>query len=310
MTHSRVRRSLAALAAVALASGSASAATPTVACQAAKIKAASKYGGCRQQADATFALELDAAKYAAAVAKCLTKFQTLWPKLEAKAVARGEACPSMGDQAAVQEAVDDHTANLTTALGGGTLEGCSVPTGQRLQTGALLCFDEAGAAVACPGSGQDGEFMTGLPRSYSDPGIGTVVDNRTGLVWEKLSNDGSIHDKTNLYDWALAFGKVSTLNATSFAGFTDWRLPNIEELDSLLVLDGAIPAVSPSFNVSCLPGCTVLTCSCTQSTTYWSSSSSSSTPSDAWRVDFGAGVVAPFSKQNPFSGVRAVRGGV
>jgi Protein of unknown function (DUF1566) len=310
MTHSRVRRSLAALAAVALTSASPSAASPTVACQAAKIKAASKYGGCRQQADATFALNLDATKYAAAVAKCLTKFQTLWPKLEAKAVAQGAACPSMGDQAAVQGAVDDHTSNVATALGGGTLEGCSVPTGQRLETGALLCFDVAGAAITCTGSGQDGESGKGLPRSYSDPGIGTVVDNRTGLVWEKLSNDGSIHDKTNLYEWAFAFGKISTLNDTSFAGFTDWRLPNIEELTSLLHLEGVSPAVLPSFNVSCAPGCTVLTCSCTQPTTYWSSTSSRSVPSAAWRVDFGSGLVFPFDKQNPFSGVRAVRGGV
>ncbi len=37
---------------------------------------------------------------------------------------------------------------------------------------------------------------------FVDNGDGTVTDNRTGLMWEKKSSDGSIHDVENYYSWA------------------------------------------------------------------------------------------------------------
>ena len=54
-------------------------------------------------------------------------------------------------------------------------------------------------------------------------------DVNTGLMWEKLSDDGSIHDRDNLYTWDDAFAvKVATLNSGSFAGRTDRRVPNVK----------------------------------------------------------------------------------
>ena len=63
-----------------------------------------------------------------------------------------------------------------------------------------------------------------------DNGDGTITDTKTGLMWEKLSDDGSIHDKDTAYTWANAFAvKVATLNGGGgFAGHTDWRVPNVQ----------------------------------------------------------------------------------
>ena len=156
----------------------------------------------------------------------------------------------------------------------------------------------------------DGGLQKGLSRSYTDNGDGTITDNRTGLTWEKLSDDGSIHDWDNTYSWATAFsGKVATLNSTSFAGHADWRLPNVNELQSLIDYGTVNPAVSSAFNSGCAPGCTVTTCSCTRSASYWPSTSSQSSPTLAWTVFFGSGLVGNSTKSTSTFFARAVRGG-
>src|SRR5262249_52102968 len=100
-------------------------------------------------------------------------------------------------------------------------------------TGQTTCWNSSGTTVACAGTGQDGELQQGAPLSYTDNGDGTVTDDNTGLVWEKLSLDGSVHDRGNAYTWTNAFaGHVATLNAMSFAGHNDWRVPNVKEMES------------------------------------------------------------------------------
>jgi hypothetical protein len=54
--------------------------------------------------------------------------------------------------------------------------------------------------------------------------------------------------------------------------------------------------------------CTVLTCSCTPSGNFWSSTTYQDNPIAAWSVGFSDGSVYPFSKTLD-TGVRAVRGG-
>jgi hypothetical protein len=68
-----------------------------------------------------------------------------------------------------------------------------------VKTGQTTCWDADGKVIACAGTGEDGELRRGEPRSYQDDGNGTIRDKRTALTWEKLANDGSIHDKDNLY---------------------------------------------------------------------------------------------------------------
>ena len=145
------------------------------------------------------------------------------------------------------------------------------------------------------------------PPRFVDNLDGTVTDNQTGLMWEKKSDDGSINDKDTLYAWANAAAvHVAALNGGPFAGHGDWRLPTASELETIVDYGTASPAVSAELNNGCAPSCTVLSCSCTVSSFYWSDTSVSGSPSSAWYVDFNSGVVNSASK-GLFSYVRAVR---
>ena len=285
-------------------------AAPTVAqkCQSGKNIAAGRYSDCGQKAEARFALSLDGAKRTLDRSRCEAKLQGTWTALEAKAVAQGGSCPSAGDLTPVQAALDVQTATLATALAGNGEP--SPPQAPRLKTGQASCYQAVSpyALVPCVGTGQDGEYQRGVALSYRDPGVGTIEDTRTGLTWEKLSWDSSVHDHNLVYTWGEALAKIAALNSAAYAGFSDWRLPNRAELDSLVSSAASYPAVDPSFNVSCTPGCTVLTCSCTNSERYWTSTTFQLVPGYAWDVDFGLGQVRADFKTDSLR-ARAVRGG-
>jgi len=184
------------------------------------------------------------------------------------------------------------------------------PSAPLLATGQITCWNSGGSVIPCTGTGQDGDLKKGVPLAYRDNGDGTITDVNTGLMWEKLLQDGSIHDVSNLYTWADAFAvKIATLNGGGgFAGHADWRVPNLTELESIRNLQNYNPAVSPAFNTGCVASCTVTTCSCTQSFFYWSSSSYAYSPQYAWYVYFGVGYDNATSKTFTYD-VRAVRGG-
>ena len=174
-------------------------------------------------------------------------------------------------------------------------------------TGQTSCWNSSGTLIACAGTGQDGEIRAGAALSYTDNGDGTITDNNTGLMWAKKSDDGSIHDKDNSYTRANAFAVhvagLNTLNGgTGFAGHTDWRLPNVKELQSIVNYQNVSPAVSSAFN-DCGNG------SCTAADPYWSSTSFAVDPTNAWFVNFVGGHVIEDSKDHTFR-VRAVRGGL
>lgn len=181
--------------------------------------------------------------------------------------------------------------------------------GVPLRTGQKKCWNVAGAIIPCAGTGQDGELRNGAKRGYADNGNGTITDEGTGLVWEKLNDGGGIHDVDASYTWANAFAKIATLNSPPcFAGHCDWRLPNVTELQSIVDYGRFGLSIAPVFQTPCIPGCGLASCSCTSTETYyWTSSTYVSYLDTAWIVDFIFGFQGGANKPEPHC-VRAVRG--
>lgn len=132
----------------------------------------------------------------------------------------------------------------------------------------------------------------------------TVTDTRTGLMWKRCSqgqnwdgNTCSGSGGTFIWDNALASAEAST-----FAGYEDWRLPNIKELESLTE-----PCRdTPSINDTVFPG--------TMNGRYWSASprfypdnGNGYPKKDAWYVNFIGGYVQALDRTAGYH-VRLVRG--
>jgi hypothetical protein len=191
---------------------------------------------------------------------------------------------------------------LTSCTPGGGGGGSDAPA-PVLKTGQTTCYNSAGAVINCPGTGQDGELQKGVARSYTDNGL-TITDNATGLEWEKLCDGANcpvINDKDSSFTWDQAFQKIADLNTVPcFADRCDWRLPNINELQSLADYGRVNPAIDPVFNNG--------VDSFTQTRFYWSSTTYQGGPNLAWGVGFFDGFVVASGKDG-FTFVRAVRGG-
>ncbi len=231
----------------------------------------------------------------------------------------------------------------------GCAAGCGFDTGLCTSqafpaTGGTAC-SVAGSVVPCAGTGQDGDARAGAPLAYRDNGDGTITDLNTQLTWEKKSNDGSLHDQDNCYPWVgtcsgdtgtacgrnvdcaavggtcdaidcqsgasglTIFEWVDMLNAASFAERSDWRVPSVRDLKSILDYGGSARLISPEFDSACVSGCAVSTCSCTGSGTHWTATTVAGTvPSQAFDLSFTSGFVSTRAKSSTRV-VRAVRGG-
>jgi hypothetical protein len=107
------------------------------------------------------------------------------------------------------------------------------------------------------------------------------------------------------------FSWVMQLNAASFAGHTDWRVPNVNELLSIVDYNVLYPSVSVAFSgTSCGASCPDITnpsCSCTAPALYWSSTALAPGPNSAWYVAFDYGNSGFPNFRDPNYRVRAVR---
>ena len=103
-----------------------------------------------------------------------------------------------------------------------------------VDTGQVDCYDDVGGyaiSAPAPGSafaGQDAQYAGAQPR-YADPGDGTVTDLNTGLMWQQTP------DLVNKSSWSNALANAASQTT---GGYTDWRLPSIKELYSLIDFTG------------------------------------------------------------------------
>lgn len=116
-------------------------------------------------------------------------------------------------------------------------------------------------------NGDDGYYQKGIQSNLvRDDGLKVLKDNVTNLLWQ----DGEeIVSKT----WSNA---ISYCEDLSFANFEDWRLPSLEELNTIVDYGKSSPAIKDGFLN-------------TKSNSYWSSTPYRNDNSLAWIVDFSYG---------------------
>ncbi len=115
-----------------------------------------------------------------------------------------------------------HKAILTTALIGLVAhQGLAEVTYPIVDTGQTTAIGNS--------KGQDAHYLANAP-SYADNGDGTVTDNVTGLMW--------IKDPGEKMTWEQAMQNASRCRT---GGYSDWRLPSIKELYSLIQFTGLDP---------------------------------------------------------------------
>ena len=141
--------------------------------------------------------------------------------------------------------------------------------------------------------------------AFTDNGDGTITDSTTGLVWDKCSR-GQVWDNTtppgtctgvaSTHTWAAALAEATAANSASHRGQADWRLPNRTELESLVQINAASPAIDGTY----FPA--------TPSNWYWTSTTYAPDPANAWAVNFSNGDTSALDKTDTFR-VRLVRSG-
>lgn len=121
-----------------------------------------------------------------------------------------------------------------------------------VETSQTNCYDASTTITPpAPGAGfagQDGQYA-GNSMSYVLANGGKVVqDTVTGLTWQQtpdIDDDGDI-DVNDKLTWDELQTYPAALNAGNFGGYSDWRLPTIKELYSLIDFRGTDPSVEAS----------------------------------------------------------------
>lgn len=189
------------------------------------------------------------------------------------------------------------------------------PTGQNtcyFNESQVTCPGEAGSdsCASTEFCGQDAQYPDNS-RTFTESAIGTdiiVTDSLTGLSWQK--ND-PVNKPNNaglpqpiLHNWIQA---RDYCNGLTYAGQTDWRLPDMYELTSLLNFGRSNPASDfpgiPSTPASGNPFDSMV-----PSTTFWSSSPDVYYTNEAWLVGFDDGQIGAFPAETT-AAAKCVRGG-
>lgn len=164
-------------------------------------------------------------------------------------------------------------------------------------TGQDNCYDMDGNVITCPAPGeylygQDANY--GVAKGKAQPSFSSqtlnddevVVDNNTGLMWQQ-ADDGVERE------WQDAVDYCSDLD---YAGYDDWRLPELFELTTITDYGN----YSPALNISVFDG---------RSSDYWSSTTYPYFTVYAWIVFLFNGHDGRNVKSVDYC-VRCVRGGL
>lgn len=125
---------------------------------------------------------------------------------------------------------------------------------------------------------------------------GTVTHHATGLMWMRCSlgqewSGGSCIEEAIIYNWQSA---LQAAEGYTFADYSDWRVPNIKELESIVEYS----CIDTAINATIFPA--------TRSGYYWTSSSFGAYNFGAWSVSFIYGQDENSRKSSALS-VRLVR---
>ncbi len=99
-----------------------------------------------------------------------------------------------------------------------------------VSTNQSSCYDDWNN-ISCPSAGeaffgQDAQY-DGAGPLYRDNGDGTVTDLVTGLMWQQDPGEKQYYDEA-----------IDAVTSFKLAGYTDWRVPTIKELYSLILFSG------------------------------------------------------------------------
>ncbi|MDD3284938.1 MAG: DUF1566 domain-containing protein [Patescibacteria group bacterium] len=193
---------------------------------------------------------------------------------------------------------DLSSSNILSGINIFGVTGTSSPS-QPLKTGQTLCYDPSGSTgdeISCAGTGQDGAYsdVVGQEMSYTTT-TNTVLDNSTGLMWKKcsegLSGDNCETGSATTHTFAQA---IAICEDDTTDGYTNWRLPNIRELLSIVDYSKVNPAIDTTIFPETVSG------------HYWSSTASLFNPNFAWNASVYVGSTGFDNKGTSFY-VRCVR---
>ncbi len=133
---------------------------------------------------------------------------------------------------------------------------------------------------------------------FIDNADGTVTHKKTGLMWKRCAEGQNWSGSTCTgsaagYDWYQATNLIS-----SAAGYSDWHLPTMAELVTIVEYQASKPAI----NTAIFPNTA-------QYAGFWSASTYTSIPGNAWQIWFSDGFVYHSDKTWGYNNVRLVRPG-
>ena len=150
----------------------------------------------------------------------------------------------------------------------------------------------AGMTMLCSAGTVSAICSTGIAASTPntqliDNGDGTIVDQKTGLMWKSCTEGHVLKDDSticagpaksfNLEEAKQWVAQVNAGRQSENMDYDDWRLPTLEELASIVEQRCTDPAINPDRFVD------------TFSASYWTSSTYTSKAKHSWVINFSNG---------------------